>query len=159
VRQSCVSLKIQRNSNKDAIERAMRPLPARAVAGRVARGRPDRADSSDRRERGLGNRPVVPNGRRAGGGGPQSAFARRGDPVGRDRCVSRLPDRSSLRPISFRRARSDGDTGALFIVVTLLAGLVVSIKAFWARVAVRVLRSWIAATGLLMIGWTLRAGN
>ena len=44
---------------------------------------------------------------------------------------------------------------AVFVIVTLLAGLVVSIKAFWARVAVRVLGSWIAATGLLMIGWSL----
>lgn len=50
-----------------------------------------------------------------------------------------------------------GTLVALIIVVTLLAGLVVSMKAFWARIAVRVLGSWIAATGLLMIGWTLRA--
>ena len=52
-----------------------------------------------------------------------------------------------------------GTLVALMVVVTLLAGLVVSIKAFWARVAVRVLGSWIAATGLLVIGWSLRAGN
>ena len=52
-----------------------------------------------------------------------------------------------------------GTLVALIVVVTLVAGLVVSIKAFWARVAVRVLGSWIAATGLLMIGWSLRAGN
>lgn len=51
-----------------------------------------------------------------------------------------------------------GTMVALTVVVTLLAGLVVSIKAFWARVAVRVVGSWIAATGLLMIGWSLRAG-
>ena len=52
-----------------------------------------------------------------------------------------------------------GTLVALMVVVTLLAGLVVSIRAFWARIAVRVLGSWIAATGLLMIGWSLRAGN
>jgi hydrogenase/urease accessory protein HupE len=52
-----------------------------------------------------------------------------------------------------------GTLVALIVVVTLVAGLVVSIKAFWARVAVRVLGSWIAATGLLVIGWSLRAGN
>ena len=52
-----------------------------------------------------------------------------------------------------------GTVVALMVVVTLLAGLVVSIKAFGARVAVRVLGSWIAATGLLVIGWSLRAGN
>jgi urease accessory protein len=52
-----------------------------------------------------------------------------------------------------------GELVALIVVVTLVAGLVVSIKAFWARVVVRVLGSWIAATGLLMIGWSLRVGN
>jgi hypothetical protein len=52
-----------------------------------------------------------------------------------------------------------GSLVAVFVVVTLLASLVVSIKAFWARVAVRALGSWLAATGLLMIGWSLRAGN
>ncbi len=46
---------------------------------------------------------------------------------------------------------------ALIVVVTLVAGLVVSLKVFWMRIAVRVLGSWIAATGLLMIGWSLRA--
>jgi len=50
-----------------------------------------------------------------------------------------------------------GTLVAVYIVVTLVAGLVVSIKAFWARIAVRVMGSWIAATGLLMIGWSLRA--
>jgi urease accessory protein len=46
---------------------------------------------------------------------------------------------------------------ALMIVSTLVAGLVVSLKAFWARIVVRVMGSWIAATGLLMIGWTFSA--
>jgi hypothetical protein len=32
----------------------------------------------------------------------------------------------------------------------------VSLRTAWARIAVRVGGSWIAATGLLMIGWTLR---
>lgn len=50
-----------------------------------------------------------------------------------------------------------GSVTALLIVVTLVAGVVVSIKVYWARVAVRVLGSWIAATGLLMLGWTLRS--
>lgn len=52
-----------------------------------------------------------------------------------------------------------GELVALTVVVTLVAGLVVSLKAFWMRVAVRVMGSWIAATGLLMIGWSLRAGK
>ena len=48
---------------------------------------------------------------------------------------------------------------ALIIVVTLVAGLVVSLKAFWARIIVRVLGSWIGATGLLLIGWSFRTGG
>ncbi len=52
-----------------------------------------------------------------------------------------------------------GMLGAVIVVVTLVAGVVVTLKAFWMRVAVRVMGSWIAATGLLMIGWSLRAGN
>lgn len=52
-----------------------------------------------------------------------------------------------------------GMLGAVIVVVTLVAGIVVSLKAFWMRVAVRVLGSWMAATGLLMIGWSLRAGK
>ncbi|SPF39029.1 conserved membrane hypothetical protein [Syntrophobacter sp. SbD1] len=46
---------------------------------------------------------------------------------------------------------------ALIVIVTLIAGVVVPLKAFWMRIAVRVLGSWVAATGLLMIGWSLRA--
>jgi urease accessory protein len=45
---------------------------------------------------------------------------------------------------------------ALFAVVALVAGNVVSVRAAWARVAVRVAGSWIAASGLFMLGWSLR---
>ncbi len=46
---------------------------------------------------------------------------------------------------------------ALFIVVSLLAGHIASLRAQWARVVVRVAGSWIAAIGLFMLGWALRA--
>jgi len=52
-----------------------------------------------------------------------------------------------------------GEWVALTVLVTLIAGLVVSLRAFWARVVVRVLGSWIAATGLLLIGWSFRVGG
>jgi urease accessory protein len=45
---------------------------------------------------------------------------------------------------------------AVFGVVSLGAGLVVSLQHPWTRVAIRVAGSWIAATGLLMLGWGLR---
>jgi len=57
------------------------------------------------------------------------------------------------------RLELTGEWVALIVVVTLIAGLVVSLRAFWARVVVRVLGSWIAATGLLLIGWNFRAGG
>jgi hydrogenase/urease accessory protein HupE len=43
-----------------------------------------------------------------------------------------------------------------FVLVALAAGLVVSLKAPAARIAVRVAGSWIAAIGLLLLGWALR---
>jgi urease accessory protein len=50
-----------------------------------------------------------------------------------------------------------GITVALFVIVSLLAGQVSSLRLAWARIVVRVAGSWIAATGLLMLGWAVRA--
>jgi hydrogenase/urease accessory protein HupE len=50
-----------------------------------------------------------------------------------------------------------GIAAAVFVVVALGAGLVVSLRAAWTRVAVRVAGSWAAAVGLLLLGWGLRA--
>jgi hydrogenase/urease accessory protein HupE len=55
-------------------------------------------------------------------------------------------------------------TGALgvactiFVVAALIAGAVVSLRRPCARIVVRVAGSWIAAIGLLMLGWSLRKG-
>lgn len=49
-----------------------------------------------------------------------------------------------------------GITALLFVVVALVAAFVVSLRRPWARIAVRVAGSWIAAVGLLMLGWSLR---
>jgi hydrogenase/urease accessory protein HupE len=46
----------------------------------------------------------------------------------------------------------------LFVVVSLAAAAVVAIRPPWARIAVRVAGSWIVAIGLLLLGWSLRAG-
>lgn len=48
-----------------------------------------------------------------------------------------------------------GIAGSVFLVVALLAALVVSLDRPWSRIAVRVAGSWIAAIGLLLLGWTL----
>jgi urease accessory protein len=46
---------------------------------------------------------------------------------------------------------------AIFVLVALVAAFVIRLRAEWARIAVRVAGSWIAATGLLMFGWAVRS--
>ena len=45
---------------------------------------------------------------------------------------------------------------AIFVLVALAAAFVVRLQAQWARIAVRVAGCWIAASGLLMLGWAVR---
>jgi urease accessory protein len=45
---------------------------------------------------------------------------------------------------------------ALFVLVALAAAFVAALRPPWTRVAVRVGGSWIAAMGLLLLGWCLR---
>ncbi|MFI5120443.1 MAG: HupE/UreJ family protein [Thermoanaerobaculia bacterium] len=49
-----------------------------------------------------------------------------------------------------------GIAAVSFVLVALASALVVSLKAPWTRIAVRVAGSWIAAIGLLLLGWSLR---
>jgi len=49
-----------------------------------------------------------------------------------------------------------GITSAVFVITALVAAMVVSLRPAWSRIAVRVAGSWLAAIGLLMIGWSLR---
>jgi hydrogenase/urease accessory protein HupE len=48
-----------------------------------------------------------------------------------------------------------GIASAVFVVSALAAAAVVSLRVPWARVVVRVAGSWTAATGLLLLGWSL----
>jgi len=50
-----------------------------------------------------------------------------------------------------------GIGAAVFGIVALAAALVVSLRPGWQRVMIRVAGSWVAAIGLLMLGWALRA--
>ena len=45
---------------------------------------------------------------------------------------------------------------AVFVLIALTAAFVVWQRAHWARITVRVVGSWIAASGLLMLGWAVR---
>ena len=49
-----------------------------------------------------------------------------------------------------------GIGSAIFVVVALTSALVLSLRAGWMRIAVRVAGSWVAAAGLLMLGWSWR---
>jgi len=49
-----------------------------------------------------------------------------------------------------------GIMAALFVLVALVAAFVLSLKPPWTRIVVRVAGSWVAAMGMLMIGWFIR---
>jgi hydrogenase/urease accessory protein HupE len=49
-----------------------------------------------------------------------------------------------------------GIVAAVFTLVALAASAVVPLRAAWARIVVRVAGSWIAAIGLLLVGWSFR---
>lgn len=49
-----------------------------------------------------------------------------------------------------------GIMAALFVLVALASAFVVSLERPWARIAVRVAGSWVAASGLLLLGWAIR---
>ena len=49
-----------------------------------------------------------------------------------------------------------GLVAAVFILIVLATAFVVQLRAQWTRIAVRVAGSWIAASGLLLLGWAVR---
>jgi hydrogenase/urease accessory protein HupE len=49
-----------------------------------------------------------------------------------------------------------GLAAVLFVLTALVSAFVVQLHQPWSRIAVRVLGSWIAASGLLMLGWAMR---
>jgi urease accessory protein len=52
-----------------------------------------------------------------------------------------------------------GTVTSIFVLVALVTALVASLRAPWTRIVVRVAGSWIAAAGLLLIGWVVRTSN
>lgn len=48
-----------------------------------------------------------------------------------------------------------GIAGAVYVLMVLFAAPVARLEVRWARIALRVAGSWIAAIGLLYLGWTL----
>jgi urease accessory protein len=52
-----------------------------------------------------------------------------------------------------------GVTAAVFVITALVSSLVVPLRIAWMRIAVRVAGSWLAALGLLLVGWAIRTGT
>jgi urease accessory protein len=50
-----------------------------------------------------------------------------------------------------------GLAAVLFILTALIVAFIVELRRPWSRIAVRVVGSWIVASGLLMFGWAMRA--
>jgi hydrogenase/urease accessory protein HupE len=46
-----------------------------------------------------------------------------------------------------------------FALAALVSALAVALRPPWTRIALRVAGSWVAAVGLLLLGWSLRAGG
>jgi urease accessory protein len=49
-----------------------------------------------------------------------------------------------------------GLVAVVFMLVAIAAAFVIRLRAEWSRIAVRVAGSWIAASGLLLLGWAAR---
>jgi|KBSMisStaDraftv2_1062788.scaffolds.fasta_scaffold01256_8 urease accessory protein len=62
-----------------------------------------------------------------------------------------------MRPFGVGVQALIGLAAALFVLTALVVAFVVQLRQSWSRMAVRVLGSWIAASGLLMLGWVVHA--
>lgn len=47
----------------------------------------------------------------------------------------------------------------VLVIALLISAFVVSLRAAWTRIAVRVAGSWVAAVGMLMFGWLTRGAG
>lgn len=51
-----------------------------------------------------------------------------------------------------------GISTVLFVLLAFVSAFTVSLSRIWARIVMRVAGSWVAAVGLLMIGWNIKGG-
>jgi urease accessory protein len=63
---------------------------------------------------------------------------------------------ATMTPGGANRLALAGAVTAVFCLLAILAAQVTTLHAGWTRIAVRVAGSWIAAAGLLMLGWLAR---
>jgi hydrogenase/urease accessory protein HupE len=71
--------------------------------------------------------------------------------------LSGLQNGSALAAVGAGLSALPGVVVAVLITALLISALVVSMRADWPRIVLRVAGSWIAAVGMLMFGWMLKA--
>ena len=52
-----------------------------------------------------------------------------------------------------------GMVSAMFVVAAIIASIALAFRSGWMRIAARVAGSWVAAIGVLMLGWSLHAAG
>jgi hydrogenase/urease accessory protein HupE len=70
-----------------------------------------------------------------------------------------LVNGSTLATIGAGATSLGGMVLTVLLLVLLTSAAVTGLQAFWARVAVRVAGSWVAAAGLMMLGWLLQSAG
>lgn len=70
-----------------------------------------------------------------------------------------LVNGATMAPAGASLLALGGATTAIFCLTAILSAEVTALPAGWPRIVVRVAGSWIAAAGLLMLGWLLRPGG
>ena len=70
-----------------------------------------------------------------------------------------LANGATMAPAGASALALGGAITAVFCLTAILAAEVTALPAGWPRIGVRVAGSWIAAAGLLMLGWLARSGG
>ena len=70
-----------------------------------------------------------------------------------------LANGATMAPAGASGLALGGAVAAIFCLTAILAAEVTALPTGWPRIAVRVAGSWIAAAGLLMLGWLARSGG
>jgi hypothetical protein len=70
-----------------------------------------------------------------------------------------LVNGATMTPTGVGGLALGGAVSAIFFLTAILAAEVTALPAGWPRIVVRVAGSWIAATGLLMLGWLARSAS
>ena len=66
---------------------------------------------------------------------------------------------SALAAIGAGPMAFTGIVVTVYVIALLVSAFVISLRAAWTRIAVRVAGSWVAAVGMLMFGWLAKGAG